>query len=344
MKQKLTISDVAKEVGASISTVSVALSGRPGVSDKRRAEIQRAAFEMGYRPDRQAALIRLERTHLLGVVFYMEQEFQISLMDPLFRYAEKQGYRLVAAGCVGQRSEMDCIESLMQDRCEGIVLIGTKLSAEYLEKIAAVIPLITLCQEVGSTSVDAVVSDDAYGVIKSFEHLWQQGFRDIVHIRGDNQTNAQVREATFQQCLEDWSLASDENPSLRIYQGGQNTGDGARVADQILRQVRAGEREMPRAVICFNDLCAQGFMIRMWQEGVNIPQEIAVVGFDDTPIASEPYVELTTVRQDREKLANLAVERLVEHVEFFFDKENYGKQWDAVEKQVETRLIVRKTA
>ena len=184
MKQKLTISDVAKEVGASISTVSVALSGRPGVSDKRRAEIQRAAFEMGYRPDRQAALIRLERTHLLGVVFYMEQEFQISLMDPLFRYAEKQGYRLVAAGCVGQRSEMDCIESLMQDRCEGIVLIGTKLSAEYLEKIAAVIPLITLCQEVGSTSVDAVVSDDAYGVIKSFEHLWQQGFRDIVHIRG----------------------------------------------------------------------------------------------------------------------------------------------------------------
>lgn len=344
MKEKLTISDVAKEVGASISTVSVALSGRPGVSDKRRAEIQRAAFEMGYRPDRQAALIRLERTHLIGVVFYMEQEFQISLMDPLFRYAEEQGYRLVAAGCVGQRSEMDCIESLMQDRCEGIVLIGTKLSAEYLEKIAEAIPLITLCQEVGSHGVDAVVSNDAYGVIKSFEHLWQQGFRDIVHIRGDNQTNAHVREATFRQCLADRGVAADDSSSLRIYQGGQNTGDGARVADQILCQVSNGERVMPRAVICFNDLSAQGFMIRMWQEGVCIPQEIAVVGFDDTPIASEPYLELTTVRQDREKLASLAVERLVGHVEFFFDKENYGKKWDAVETQVDTRLIVRKTA
>ncbi|WP_308509911.1 LacI family DNA-binding transcriptional regulator [uncultured Varibaculum sp.] len=344
MKQKITISDVAKEVGAAISTVSVALSGRPGVSEKRRAEIQRASFEMGYRPDRQAALIRLDRSYLLGVVYYMEQEFQISLMDPLFRYAEKQGYRLVATGCVGQRSEMDCIESLMQDRCEGIVLIGTRLSAEYLEKIAAVIPLITLCQEVGSHSVDAVVSNDAYGISKSFEHLWQKGFRDIVHIRGDNQTNANVREATFKQCLADRGLAADDSSSLRIYQGGQNLGDGARVADQILRQVSNGERVMPRAVICFNDLCAQGFMIRMWQEGVHIPQEIAVVGFDDTPIASEPYVELTTVRQDREELASLAVERLVEHVEFFFDKENYGKKWDAVEKQVETRLIVRKTA
>ena len=344
MKQKVTISDVAKEVGAAISTVSVALSGRSGVSDKRRAEIQRAAFEMGYRPDRQAALIRLERTYLLGVVFYLEQEFQISLMDPLYRYADQHGYRLVAAGCVGQRSEMDCIESLLQDRCEGIVLVGTKLSDEYLEKVAATIPLITLCQEAGSSSVDAVVSNDAFGVEECFHYLQRQRLGEIVYISGDNQTNARVREAAFRRCLKEAGLSADRDAVNRIYQGGQNPGDGARVADKMLHQVSRGERELPRAVMCFNDLCAQGFMIRMWQEGIKIPQEVAVVGFDDTPIAAEPYVELTTVRQDREQLAALAVERLVAHVEFFLDEENYGKKWDATENQVDTQLIVRKTA
>ncbi|WP_071128843.1 LacI family DNA-binding transcriptional regulator [Varibaculum massiliense] len=344
MKQKITISDVAKEVGAAISTVSVALSGRPGVSEKRRAEIQRAAFEMGYRPDRQAALIRLDRSYLLGVVYYMEQEFQTSLMDPLYRYAEKQGYRLVAAGCVGLRSEMDCIESLLQDRCEGIILIGTKLSGEYLEKVASTIPLITLCQESGSKNVDAVVSNDALGIEEGFQYLQKQGLGDIVHICGDNQANARVREAAFRRCLKESGLSSSESVANRIYQGGQNPGDGARVADEILHQVSRGDRELPRAVMCFNDLCAQGFMIRMWQEGIKIPQEVAVVGFDDTPIAAEPYVELTTVRQNREQLARLAVERVVEHIEFFLDEENYAKKWDVSERQVETRLIVRKTA
>ncbi|WP_122819344.1 LacI family DNA-binding transcriptional regulator [Varibaculum vaginae] len=344
MKQKLTISDVAKEVGAAISTVSVALSGRPGVSEKRRAEIQRAAFEMGYRPDRQAALIRLDRSYLLGVVFYMEQEFQISLMDPLYRYADKEGYRLVAAGCVGQRSEMDCIESLLQDRCEGIVLIGTKLPADYLEKVAATIPLITLCQESGSNNVDAVVSDDASGIEECFKYLRKQGLDDIVHICGDNQANARVREAAFRRCLRESGLEPGTGGANRIYQGGQNPSDGARVADQIMRQVSTGERDFPRAVMCFNDLCAQGFMIRMWQEGISIPHQIEVAGFDDTPIAAESYVELTTVRQDREELAKLAVKRLVEHVEFFLGEDNYAKKWNAAETQVETRLIVRKTA
>ena len=171
---------------------------------------------------------------------------------------------------MGLRSEMDCIESLLQDRCEGIILIGTKLSGEYLEKVASTIPLITLCQESGSKNVDAVVSNDALGIEEGFQYLQKQGLGDIVHICGDNQANARVREAAFRRCLKESGLSSSESVANRIYQGGQNPGDGARVADQILRQVSNGERVMPRAVICFNDLCAQGFMIRMWQEGVHI--------------------------------------------------------------------------
>lgn len=321
MRNRPTLEDVAERAGVSRALVSIVMRDVPGASEATRARVRRAADEIGYRPDPRARMLRAQRNKLLGVVFTAGQEFHAGLVDGVYRAAEARGYD-VLVGCVtphhGQRR---ALATLLDHRCEALVLIGTDLPAGELAELDTRLPVIALARRV--RGVDAVRSDDAYGAGLAVDHLAGLGHRAATHLDGGRAAGAAERRRGFR------VAAAAAGMSATVSAGGLTERAGAAAATALL----GAETPLPTAVFAFNDRCALGFVDVLIRAGVRVPGDVSVVGFDDSPLAGLAHVDLTTVGQDSRRLAELAVTRAVARIE--------GASGGRVDEVVRPRLVVR---
>src|SRR6201999_758531 len=269
-----------------------------GASEQTRERVRRAADEIGYRPDPRARRLRQLRTKLIGVMFTAGQEFHADLVDGVYLAAEDLGYEVVLSGVTPHREESRAVRTLIDDRCEGLVLIGPQLPARQLGDLAARVPVVALARR--TRGVDAVRSDDAAGAGLAMDHLLDLGHRRILYLDGGRAPGAAERRRGYRHAVRAAQLPEVTLP------GGLTEREGAAAASAMLESP-----ELPTAVFAFNDRCALGALDVLIRSGVAVPQRVSVVGFDDSPLAGMAHIDLTTVRQDTAGLARAAVERLV---------------------------------
>ncbi len=325
MVHRPTLHDVAARAGVSVALVSIVMRDVAGASEATRRRVRTAAEEIGYRPNPGARRLRQQRTKLLGATFIAAQEFHAELVDGLYSAADERGYDVLLSAVTEHHDERRALDTLIDDRCEALVLLGAQSSAGALATVASRLPVVAVARRIHG--VDAVRSDDTAGAALAVEHLRALGHQRIAYLDGGRVAGAAERRRGYAAAMRAAGLA----PTIRA--GGLTEREGADAARALLD---CGESP-PTAVFAFNDRCALGVLDVLVREGIDVPGRMSVVGFDDSPLARLAHIDLTTIRQDTADLTRTAVAHVVARLD--------GDQEvdDAVDLVVPPSLVVRGT-
>jgi len=320
------LADVAARAGVSVPLVSIVMRDAPGASAATRERVRRIAEELGYRPDSRARLLRSARSRLIGVVFAVQQAFHGDLVSGLYTAAENADYELTLSAVTPGRDERRAVTSLLQDRCEALILLGPHAPTSYLADLATRMPVVVVARPVRHRAVDVVRTDDAAGLGQAVDHLVGLGHTRIAHIDGGRAPGAAERRRGYRQALQRHDLTD----SALILPGGLTEDDGATAARALL-----DAHALPTAVTVFNDRSATGVLDVLRSADIDVPGDMSVVGFDDSRLARLPHIALTTVAQDTQQLTSLAIARAAARLD--------GASISERELVVPPHLIIRST-
>jgi DNA-binding LacI/PurR family transcriptional regulator len=319
-----TMADVAEAAGVSKALVSIVFRGAAGASEATRARVFETAEQLGYRTNRTASLLKLHRTRHLGVTMHVRNAFHAELVDAIQEVADREGYQIVLGTITRSHDERRAVETLLEFRCESLILLGSELAKPMLDDLAASIPVVLVGRRVSAAGIDVVRTADDKGMGLVVDHLVELGHSDIAHVDGGRHTISADRRRGYRTAMRRHHKAHH----LRILAGGTTEADGWRVADELLRL-----DQLPTAVTTFNDHCAIGVIDRLARAGVAVPDVVSVAGYDNAPIAQFAAINLTTVSQEAATQAQWAVRAAVERLE--------GIRHEAGESVLEPRLIIR---
>jgi DNA-binding LacI/PurR family transcriptional regulator len=320
------LEDVAAAVGLSTASVSLVLRGVAGPSAQTRERVLQAAAELGYRPDRTASLLARKRTRVLGVPVVLRDAFRAELAEELQVAAAAAGYSLALNAITPVHDERWVIEALLDLRCEALVLLSPELPPDELQALGERMPVVVVGRHVAPGSFDVVRVADDDGVGQAVDHLVELGHRRIVHVDGDGWAMAVDRRAGFLAGLARHGLPAED----AVLPGGYLEVDGAAAARALLERP-----ELPTAVVAANDRAAIGLLDVFVRAGVRVPQDVSVVGYDDSDLARLAHVELTTVSQRGPDQAREAVAAAVARLD--------GDRDEPVEVVLPPHLVVRAT-
>ena len=323
MPGRPTMTDVARRAGVSRALVSIVFRDVPGASEQTRVRVRAAAAELGYQPDRRARLLSRRRTRVLGVTFALGHVFHADLLVGLYRAAGEHDQELALSGTTPGRDETEAVADLLALRCDAVLLLGSGLGDAALADLAATVPTVVVARATAAPRVDVVRTDDVAGEALAARHLVDLGHTHLVHVDGGSAAGADERRLGFRTAVEAAGLVPA--PPER---GGLTEDAGAAAAERLLARPHR-----PTGIAVFNDQSAAGLMDVLQQAGLRWPEDLSVVGYDDSPLARTRWAHLTTVRQDVDALARLAVQRAVERVE---DPDGAGR-----EDLVAPSLVVR---
>ncbi|MGK5683292.1 LacI family DNA-binding transcriptional regulator [Actinoplanes sp. URMC 104] len=321
-----TMRDVAARVGVSQALVSLVFRGAPGASRATRDRVLQAAAELGYRPNAAAQVLRRTRSRHLGVLFTLRQPFDVDLVEALHPAAERYGYHVVLGALGAGRDERRAVEELLANRCEAMILLGPATAAAQLAMAAEGLPVVDIARRSAGEGVDVVRIADEQGARLAVEHLIGLGHRSIVHVDGDGLPGSVHRRRGYEQTMRQGGLAD----RIRVLPGDHTEESGA----AAVRDLLAGG-DLPTAIFAGNDRCAHGVLGTLLRAGLNVPGDVSVVGFDDSGVARLSFIDLTTVRQEVTRMAEAAVEAVVERLD--------RGRIDAREIVLEPALVIRST-
>ncbi|MFW0775448.1 LacI family DNA-binding transcriptional regulator [Paenarthrobacter nitroguajacolicus] len=297
-----TLMDVAEAAGVSRALVSIVMRGAPGASEATRLKVQEAARHLGYRPDSRARLLRSNRTRLLGVSFSTAHPFHAELVDAAYAGAALRGYDIALSAVANGRPEARAVESLLDLGCEALIMISPSLAEHELAAYAIRLPVVSLLRDDVGHTLDSVSSDDQAGMRIAVEHLSSLGHRRIAHVDGGDAVSGPQRREAFRTEMARRGLES------RIVPGGATEEDGQRAGREL-------QEDLPTAVVAFNDRCALGVWESFRAAGLRVPDDVSVLGYDDSQFARLSYVQLSSISQDAPLLARVAVDRAVDRLE-----------------------------
>jgi len=316
---KPTSFDIAYEAGVSQSTVSRALRNSPLVREETRRRVQEAARRLNYQVDQRAAGLRSQRSRTLAVLLFEDPTSDDSQINPFFLSM------LSSITHAAARHEYDVLLSFQQlsddwhtryelsNRADGIILLGYGDFRRYREKLehlesAGAHYIIWGPAEVGKPS-HAMCSDNAAGAADATRHLVGLGRRRIAFLGTADSGYPEFRQRfrSYRAVLSEAGLQTD--PVLRFDADNlESAGNSA-----ALRLLASGKRF--DAILAASDLIAIGAIGALTERGLNVPQDVAVVGFDDIPAASYVRPPLTTVRQDTIAAGQALVEHVIRRIE-----------------------------
>ncbi len=301
-----SIKDIARAAGVSHSTVSRALADSPLISQATRARIRRLAQEMGYSPDAGARSLVRGRTCTIGVVVTtIADPWAADVVEAIEAAAYAHGYSVIlAASQDDPEREVAAVETLRSKRVDAIIVTSSRVGALHQERLAAAgVPVILLnshsLQHVPHTF--SVRVDDMHGARLATEHLLARGHRRIAHVAGlPGHSPSADRLAGYREALAAADIAFDET---LIWPGNGRPAGGEQALQAFLART-----DRPTAVFCYNDMTAIGLLRAAQHAGVRVPDDLAVIGFDDILFAAYVSPALTTIAQPKTELGQRAME------------------------------------
>jgi DNA-binding LacI/PurR family transcriptional regulator len=300
------LEDVAAEVGVSTASVSLVLRGAAGPSAATRERVLAAAARLGYRPDRAASLLARRRSRLIGVMMDVRSSYHGELVEDVHVAAEHHGYDLVLSTVTRTRDEQRAVETLLDSRCEALVLLGPESSAEWLTALDRQLPVVIVGSPTPSAGVDVVRASDDEGMGAAVDHLVGLGHQDIAFVDGGPGRVAAGRRRGYAAAMRRHGLADH---SL-VIPGDHTEEAGTRAAPAV-----TGGARPSTAVVSFNDRVAIGLLDALTRAGVTVPGDVSIVGYDDSPLSRLTHVRLTTVSQNSRQLTEHAVAAVVERLD-----------------------------
>jgi DNA-binding LacI/PurR family transcriptional regulator len=320
------LADVAAAVGVSPASASLVLRGVAGPSDSTRERVLAAAARLGYRPDRTASALARRRSRLIGVMMDIRNTFHAQLVEDVHEAAERAGYDLVLSTVTRTRDETRAVETLLDSRCEALILLGSEAPAARLAALDRQLPVVVVGRPVPSDGVDVVRAADDEGVAQAVDYLAGLGHRRIAYVDGGRGAISAGRRRGYQRAMRGLRLGAH----VQVIPGDRTEESGARAA-----RIVADEESPPTAVLTFNDRSAVGLLDALVRAGVDVPGAMSVVGYDDSLLSRLAHVDLTTVSQNTREQTESAVAAVVERLE--------GGRTEHQEVVVAPRLVVRGT-
>lgn len=328
--KRISIKDIARKAKVSHSTVSRALQGSPVVNAATAKRIRRIADQSGYRASAAARSLVMGRTFTIGVIVTnIADPFVAAVVDGIEDAAGERGYSVVLANSNAEPDrELRVARSFEERRVDGIIVTASRVGALHVPAMEKMrVPLVLLNNQHASDFAHSVIINNIEAGIEATRHLIQLGHRRIAYI-GDRcgyQSDAERREG-YRRALSEAGLAW--NAALAALGDGKPEG-GEQAMAHLLEL-----RPRPTAVFCYNDMSALGAMRRLRAEGLKIPDDFSVVGFDDLYLSRYLDPPLTTVAQPMRQMGRMAMETLLK----IFDGER-----SAHNLRVQGQLIVRGT-
>lgn len=323
---KFTMEDVARRAGVSRALVSLVMRGSDKVSDHSRTAVLDAANELGYRPNLNARNLASKRTRTIGVVINdLHNPYFAGVIDGLKSTADLHGYRLLLnSAFLNDDDERGALEAFIDFGVDGVVLTGARIPTSSIESVARSVPIVVASRPMRSKLVDTVNNDDRLGARLVVEHLIDLGHRHIVHVDGGRGAGASQRRAGYRSAME----AAGLEPLVHRAAFTEESGAAA------TRAALASGRRIT-AIFAGNDMSALGALDALDDAGQTVPDDISLVGYDNTFVAALHHIGLTTVDQGRDEIGRLAVEMLIERIE--------GGRSEARHTAHPPKLIVRGT-
>jgi len=307
VKQPPTIKDVAERAGVSKSLVSRVMRGADAVSPRRREAVLAAAEELGYRPNAAARSLVQQRSFNIGVmVSDLHNLFFAEILDGIDEVAAARGYRmLITTGNRVRDAEAEALETLLQLRADGVILLAPRLPFPVVARAGRSVPLAIVGSSMRLPGVDTVGNDDIRGAELVVEHLVRLGHRRIGMVDGADGAGAAERRAGYELAMRRVGLAQE----IRVASGDFTEEGGYRGARQLLAC-----DPPPTAIFASNDLAALGALDAIEEAGLEVPRAVSLVGYDNTALASLRHVSLTTVHQPRREIGQMAMKALLRRI------------------------------
>ena len=295
MKKTATILDVAQAAGVSKSTVSRVVTQSGPVDDETRRRVLEAMHRLRYTPDFFAQAMKSRRSHALGLVIPdFSNPFYAEVFKGVEGVARQRGY--LCTVCVtgtNPKDEMRCIQDLVRRKIEGLIYFTydqNETTIEYLTQLSAQMPVVFMDPVAGHRPITHVMADGLAGTREATEYLLGLGRKRIGYIKGPAcHYVTQDRFAGYRRALQAASL--ELNPTL-LYEGDFQMQSGFAGAAALMSQ-----KKKPDAIMAATDVMAIGALKYLAYAGVAVPEQVAVVGFDNIALAKIVEPSLTTVAQ-----------------------------------------------
>ena len=286
----VTIKDVAREARVSVASVSRALNGHASVTDQTRRRIVRIAEQMRYMPHGAARSLITRRTQTVGALLPdLHGEFFSELIRGIDLAARSRGLHLLVSSSHDDAREAAAALRAMQGRVDGLLVMSPHVDAGFLRNnVSADLPMVLMNTPVKGVRCSTLNVDNYGGAFTMVKHLIACGHRRIALIAGpENNFDASERLRGYSAAIAKFA------PMIpaQIFQGDFTEESGYRAGQQLL-----ATNVLPQAVFAANDIMAAGCLFAFKEAGVRVPDDIAVAGFDDIPIARFVSPPLTTVR------------------------------------------------
>jgi LacI family transcriptional regulator len=291
----------------SVATVSRVLNDSGPVSEEARQRIERVASRLRYAPNGAARSLITRRTHTIGVLLPdLYGEFFSEVIRGIDLVAQRSGYHMLVSSSHSEQQALEAALGAMRGRVDGLIVMSPDLDQRTLRSSLAACPAVVLLNCAARTAdFDAIKIDNVGGAAAMTCHLLGMGHRRIAFISGAaGNVDAEERRRGYRSAMR---AAKVERDPLMEIDGDFTESGGYRAAKALL-----GIEDRPTAIFAANDSMAIGALSALREAGVSVPEEIAVTGFDDIPIAQYTSPPLTSVHVPILDLGERATERLVD--------------------------------
>lgn len=297
-----TIRDVAKRAGVSVTTASYALNETGTIGEATRKRVLEAAEELNYHPNAFARHLKHRKTQTVGVfIARFGGSFYDEILEGIHGVILETDYELLV--CPESRSAR---RMLLHRQVDGAIVFDFQISDDVVLKLASQrFPIVVLDRNLQNDYILPVLLDNEQGVRQAFDHLYRGGFRKMAFIAGAKGSfdNSERMAAFLQQ-------AQQHGLDVPVFQGNFTEVSGYEAAKAIIQS-----NDIPEAVFCANDQMAVGFLNAMKEHGLHAPTDIAVVGFDDIPLARYMQPTISTVGTSRFEWGAMAIRQLLDFLE-----------------------------
>lgn len=304
-----TIKDVAKKAGVSVATVSRVINDADSVTEDTKKLVNQVIAELQYSPNLLGRNLRkLQTKHILVIVDTISNQFYSRVVRGIEDTAREQGYSVMICTCRGQKQALlDHLKLLQTRAMDGAIVMCSQLAAEEITALSKVYPIVCACEPLLTQAICSVSIDDNKASFDAVNFLLARGHRKIAVVATPaTYTSSSIRLGGYRKALKQAGIPLKNE---LIFPEGYSYHAGERVAKQIL-----ASGDLPDVLFAFSDAAAIGAIKEFSRNGIHVPDDLSVMGFDNTAMSEEYIPSITTVSQPQYQIGKQSTDLLINQI------------------------------